>query len=69
MWNKRRTHEQQCENVTFHVRVIVDFSVLSGALSSARTLPVPMLLAHTCTQHPPHTPAHHAHMHSGTLVS
>jgi hypothetical protein len=33
------------------------------------TLPVPMLLAHTCTQHPPHTHAHHDHMHSGTLVS
>jgi hypothetical protein len=33
------------------------------------TLPVPMLLTHSCTQHPPHAHAHHDHMHSGTLVS
>ncbi len=30
---------------------------------------VPMVLAHTYTQHPPHTHAHHDHIHSGTLVS
>jgi hypothetical protein len=34
------------------------------------TLPVLMLLAHTCTQqHPPHAHAAHDHMKSGTLVS
>ncbi len=33
------------------------------------TLPVPVLLAHTYTQYPPHVHAPHDHMHSGTLVS
>ncbi len=37
--------------------------------STVCTLSVPMLLAHTWTQHPPHAYAPHDHMHSGTLVS
>ncbi len=37
--------------------------------SSVSTLPVPILLSHTCTQHPPHAQTPHDLIHSGTLVS